>query len=155
MCIRDSNRVRECPKIHFERFLMILGWPVGTTLGSLFHNFIDLRHQKACFNCRHAFSRFLIKHLIDFWCVNLSKTQQIQWFSLDFIFLIFYWFEWLQAPVWPSFGSFWKVLGHQFGDLLGYCAGIEISTNFRVSPEPPQAERRRQVDGKSLVQGVQ
>ena len=34
------------------RFLMIFGRPVGITLGSLFHNLCDLRHQKTCLDCR-------------------------------------------------------------------------------------------------------
>ena len=73
-CMGALDRVPEWPNIDFVSFLTILGWPLGTTLGSLFHKLTDLRHQKACFNCRHASSWFLIKHLIDFWCPNLKNT---------------------------------------------------------------------------------
>ena len=36
------------------------------------------------------------------------------------------------------FWSLLETLGHQFGDFLGYCTGIEISRDLRVSPDPPQ-----------------
>ena len=73
-CKGALRRVLECPNIDFHRFLMIFGWPVGITLGSLFHNLCDLRHQKACLDCRHDSWWFLIGKTADFWCANLSKT---------------------------------------------------------------------------------
>ena len=35
------------------RYLMIFRWPVGVTLGSLFYDLCDFRHQKSCSECRH------------------------------------------------------------------------------------------------------
>ena len=62
------------PNVDFHRFFMIFEWPVGITLGSFFHNLYDLRHQKACLDCRHDSWWFLIGKIADFWCPNLSKT---------------------------------------------------------------------------------
>ena len=73
-CKGALRRVLECPNIDFHRFLMIFRWPVGITLGSLFDNLCDLRHQKACLDCRHASWWFLIGKIDDVWCPNLSKT---------------------------------------------------------------------------------
>ena len=143
------------PAMIFSDLRSSLGGLQASLWGHLLVIFDDLRHQKACLDCRHDSSWFLMRNPIYVWCPNLSEVWQILLFSLDFAFLTFCWFEWLQAPVWISFGSLWRVLEHQFGVLLGYCTGIEILMNFRVSPEPPKAERIRQVDGKLAVQAVQ
>ena len=47
-----------------------------------------------------------------------------------------------------------EVLGDHLTHFLVYWRLLEISLIFRVSPEPPQAERTRQVEGKVMVQGV-
>ena len=60
--------------------------------------------------------------------------------------------------------AFWTSFGPHFGNFgvswetcflcfLGYCRLLQILMNFRVSPEPPQAERTRQVEGKVALQG--
>ena len=67
-------RALECPDNDFNQFLMIFGWPVGVTLGSLFHNLCDFRHQKSRSECRHESWWVLIGKTSDFWCPNLSKT---------------------------------------------------------------------------------
>ena len=40
----------------------------------LFHNLCDLRHQKACLDCRHDSAWLLIGKLAEFWCPHFSKT---------------------------------------------------------------------------------
>ena len=42
-CQGALRRALECPNIDFHRFSMILGRPVGTTLGSLLHNFCNFK----------------------------------------------------------------------------------------------------------------
>ena len=73
-CKGALRRALECPNIDFHRFLMIFGWPVGITLGSLFHNLCYFRHQKSCADCRHASLWSLMGKTSDFWCPDLSKT---------------------------------------------------------------------------------
>jgi hypothetical protein len=43
------------PRVHFHRFSMDFGSPIGDHLGSLFCSFCDLRYQKACLDCRYGF----------------------------------------------------------------------------------------------------
>ena len=73
-CKGALRTVLECPSTDFHRFLMIFGSPIGITLESLFHNLCDLRHQKACLDCRRDSSWLLMGKLAEFWCPNLSKT---------------------------------------------------------------------------------
>ena len=46
-------------------------------------------------------------------------------------------------------------LGRPIWWFLGYWRLLEILMNFRVSPEPPQAEGTRMLEGKLLIRGVQ
>ena len=98
-----------------------------------------------------SFSSFLN----DFLMKKLKQTVLFQLFN-DF--------EWktLKNCVFPAFFLMifewkicWFLMSHQFDDFLGYWNFIEILMNFRIPPEPPQAERPRRMDGNLMHQGVQ
>ena len=133
---------------------MICGSPFGDHFGSLFDIFCDLKHQKACLDCRHDYCQLLSWKYADFWCPHLSICMV----NID-VFIRFHFFDLFMnlmisgrclSFILDTLGG----LGGLIWWFLGYWRLLEISLIFRISPEPPQAERPRQGEGKVMVQGA-
>ena len=65
------------------------------------------------------------------------------------LFWLFREFDDFRHQFGPHFGHFWR--SWETSLVIFRC--IEISMNFMISPDTPQVERRRQVEGLTLVPG--
>ena len=86
-------------------------------------------------------------------------SQPIKSIINNGVFIRFHFFDFfmnlmISGPCLDLILDTFEVLGDHLTHFLVYWRLLEISLIFRVSPEPPQAERTRQVEGKVSVQGV-
>ena len=103
----------------------------------------------------HDFCWLLNCKSADFWCPNLSIYMVHTNVLLRFHFVDFFMDLMLSGPCLDLILDTLPGLGSRIWWFLGYWRLLEISMIFGFPPEISRAERRRQVEGKVIFQGVQ
>ena len=146
----DSGRSQDGFSMIFETFWV----PLWTPFWVIFWYFLSFEAPKDMFGLQTWFSTIFEWKIC--WFV---MSQPIKSTVNNSVFIRFHFFDFfmnlmISGPCLDLILDTFEVLGDHLTHFLVYWRLLEISLIFRVSPEPPQAERRRQVEGKVTVQGV-
>ena len=146
----DSGRSQDGFSMIFETFWV----PLWTPFWIIFWYFLSFEAPKDMFGLQTWFSTIFEWKIC--WFV---MSQPIKSIVNNSVFIRFHFFDFfmnlmISGPCLDLILDTFEVLGDHLTHFLVYWRLLEISLIFRVSPEPPQAERTRQVGGKVMVQGV-
>ena len=138
------------PEWIFNDFWWILGPPLETILGHFLIFSVIWGVKKHVWIAGMIFDWKISWFVMSQPLKNIANTVVFIGFHVFVVLVILMISGTCLDLIFETFGG----LGRQFNWFLVYWRLLEISLIFRVSPEPPQAERRRQVEGKVMVQGV-